>query len=138
MAARSFFRARLLLSCFKRNSRISETVSTSTTSVNSLYSRKIVSGVQCSSCKGKTAIVGWIGSARTRKMVIKIENQHTTTSYLFITNFHKLYTTFAERALVAILSNTPTTSSARTPRVTRTKRILATIVEQFDEKNREE
>ena len=39
MAARGFFRARLLLSCFKRNSRISETVYTSTTLVNSLYSR---------------------------------------------------------------------------------------------------
>ena len=56
MAARGFFRARLLLSCFKRNSRISETVSTSTTLVNSSYSRQIVSGVQCSSFKGKTAI----------------------------------------------------------------------------------
>ena len=90
--------------------------------MNSLYSRKIVSGVQCSSCNR-----GRIGSARTRKMVIKIEKQQTTTSYLFITNFtnlHKLYTTFGKRALVAILSNTPTTSSARTPRVTRTKKIL--------------
>ena len=47
MAARGFFLARLLLSCFKRISRISETVSTSTTSVNSLCSRQIVSGVQC-------------------------------------------------------------------------------------------
>ena len=55
MAARGFFRARLLLSCFKRNSRISETVSISTTLVNSLYSRQIVSGVQCLSFKGKTA-----------------------------------------------------------------------------------
>ena len=56
MAARGFFRARLLLSCFKRNSRISETVYTRTTLVNSLYSRPIVFGVQCSSFKGKTAI----------------------------------------------------------------------------------
>ena len=39
MAARGFFCARLLLSCFKRNSRISETVSTSTTLVNSLCPR---------------------------------------------------------------------------------------------------
>ena len=47
MAARGFFRARLLLSCFKRNSRISGTVSTSATLVNSLCLRQIVSGVQC-------------------------------------------------------------------------------------------
>ena len=39
MAASGFFRARLLLSCFKRNSRISETVPTSTTLVNSLCPR---------------------------------------------------------------------------------------------------
>ena len=56
IAARGFFRARLLLSCFKQNSRISETVSTRTTLVNSLYSRQLVSRAQCSSFKGKTAI----------------------------------------------------------------------------------
>ena len=56
MAARGFFRARFLLYCFKRNSHISETVFTSTTLVDSLYSRKRVSGVQCSSFKGKTVI----------------------------------------------------------------------------------
>ena len=33
MAARGYFRARFLLYCFKRNSRITETVFTSTTSV---------------------------------------------------------------------------------------------------------
>ena len=47
MAAPGFFPARILLSSFKRISRISETVSTSTTLVNSLCSRQIVSGVQC-------------------------------------------------------------------------------------------
>ena len=104
------------------------------TSVNSLYSRKIiVSGVQCSSCNR-----GGIGSAsRTCKMVIKIDNQHTIFSSQTFTNFrnlHKLYTTFGKRELVAILSNTPTISSARTPQVTRTKKILAAMVEQFDEK----
>ena len=56
MAARGFFRARFLLYCFKRNWHISETVFTGTTSVDSLYSRKRVSGVQCSSFKGKTVI----------------------------------------------------------------------------------
>ena len=117
MAARSFFRARLLLSCFKRNSRISETVSTSTTSVNSLYSRKIVSGVQCSSCKGKTAIVGGLGADR-KDSQNGYKNREPT-YYHKLSFHHKLCTTFAERALVAILSNTPTTSSARTPRVTR-------------------
>ncbi|XP_044183398.1 uncharacterized protein LOC122964032 [Acropora millepora] len=53
-------------------------------------------------------------------------------------DLHKLYTTFGKRALVAILSNPPTTSSAKTPRVTRTKRILAAIVKHFDEINHEE
>ena len=72
--------------------------------------------------------VGGIGSARTRKMIIKMENQHTTTNYLSFQNLHKLYKTFSKRALVAILSNTPTTSSVRTLRV----RILAAIVEHFD------
>ena len=76
--------------------------------------------------------VGGIGSARTRKMIIKMENQHTTTNYFSFQNLHKLYKTFGKRALVAILSNTPTTSSARTLRVTRAKRILAAIVEHFD------
>ena len=47
MAARGVFPARLLLSCFKQISRISETVSTITTLVNSLCSRQIVSSVQC-------------------------------------------------------------------------------------------
>ena len=52
MAARGFFRTRFLLCCFKQNSYISKIISTSTTSVNPLYSRQIVSGVQCSSFKG--------------------------------------------------------------------------------------
>ena len=52
------FRARLLLSYFKRSLRKSETVSTSTTPVKSLCSRQIVSGVQCSSFKGKISIDG--------------------------------------------------------------------------------
>ena len=56
--------------------------------------------------------------------------QNIAESGLSYDDLHKLYTTFGERALVAILSNPPTTSSARTPRVTRTKRILASIVEQ--------
>ena len=51
-----FFRARLFLSCFKRNSLISGSVSTRTTLDNPLYPRQIVSRVQCSSFKGKTAI----------------------------------------------------------------------------------
>ena len=53
-------------------------------------------------------------------------------------DLHKLYTTFGKRALVAILSNPPTTSSAKTPRVTRTKRILAAIVKHLEEINHEE
>ena len=35
--------------------------------------------------------VGGIGSARTRKTIIKMENQHTTTNYLSFQNLHKLY-----------------------------------------------
>ena len=53
-------------------------------------------------------------------------------------DLHKPYTTFGKRPLVAILSNPPTTSSAKTPRVTRTKGILAAIVKRFDEINHEE
>lgn len=53
-------------------------------------------------------------------------------------DLHKLYTTFGKRALVAILSNPSTTSSAKTPRVTRTQRILAAIVKHFEEINHED
>ena len=69
--------------------------------------------VQVSKAKLRSIVhaVGGIGSARTRKMNIKMENQHTTTNYLSFQNLHKLYKTFGKRALVAILSNTPTTSS---------------------------
>ena len=56
MAARGFFRARLFLSCFRRNWLISGSVPTRTTLDNPLYPRQIVSRVQCSSFKGKTAI----------------------------------------------------------------------------------
>jgi len=53
-------------------------------------------------------------------------------------DLQNLYTTFGKRAVVAILSNPPTTSSAKTPRVTRTKRILAAIVKHLEEINHEE
>ena len=56
-------------------------------------------------------------------------------SGLFYDDNHKLYTTFG---MVAILSNPPTSSSAKTPRVTRTKRILTAIVKHFDEISHEE
>ena len=48
------------------------------------------------------------------------------------------FTRFGKRGLVAILSNPPTTSSANTPRVIRTKRILAAIVKHFEETSNEE
>ena len=53
-------------------------------------------------------------------------------------NLHKLYTTFSKTALIAILSNPTTTSSAKTPQVTRTKRILAAIAKHLEEINHEE
>ena len=56
--------------------------------------------------------------------------QNIADSGLSYDDLHKLYSTFGKRALVAILSNPPTTSSARTPRVTRTKRILAVVTLQ--------
>ena len=68
-----------------------------------------------------------------RSMVLNIVD-----SGLSNDDLHKLYTTFGKKALVAILSNPPTTSSAKTPRVTRTKRILAAIVKHLDEINHEE
>ena len=64
--------------------------------------------------------------------------QNIADSGLSYDDLRKLYTTSGKRALVAILSNPPTTSSARTPRVTRTKRILAAIVKHFDGNNHEE
>ena len=47
MAARGFFRARSLLYCWRRNSHIKEALPARTTLVNSVYLRKIVSGIQC-------------------------------------------------------------------------------------------
>ena len=61
-----------------------------------------------------------------------------TDSGLSYDDLHKVYTTFSKRALVAILSNPPTTSSAKTTRVTRTKRMLAAIVKHLEEINHEE
>ena len=59
--------------------------------------------------------------------------QNIADSGLSYDDLLKLYTTFGERALVAILSNPPTTSSSKKPRVTRRKGILAAIVKHFDE-----
>ena len=63
--------------------------------------------------------------------------QSIADSGLSYDDLHKLYTRFGKRGLVAILSNPPTTSSAKTPRVTRTKRILAAIVKHFEETSNE-
>ena len=64
--------------------------------------------------------------------------QNIADSDLSYDDLHKLYTRFGRRGLVAILSNPPTTSSAKTTRVTRTKRILAAIVRHFEETRNEE
>ena len=64
--------------------------------------------------------------------------QNIADSGLSYDDLHKLYTRFGRRGLVAILSNPPTTSSAKTTRVTRTKRILAAIVRHFEETRNEE
>ena len=64
--------------------------------------------------------------------------QNIAVSGLSYDDLCKHYSTFGKRGIVAILSNPPSTSSSKTPRVTRTKRILAAIVKHFDEKNREE
>ena len=64
--------------------------------------------------------------------------QNIADSDLSYDDLHKLYTRFGRRGLVAILSNPPTTSSAKTPRVTRMKRILAAIVKHFEETSNEE
>jgi len=47
MAARGFIRARSLLYCWRRNSHIKEALPARTTLVNTVYLRKIVSGIQC-------------------------------------------------------------------------------------------
>ncbi|CAH3035083.1 unnamed protein product [Pocillopora meandrina] len=54
--------------------------------------------------------------------------QNIADSGLSYDDLHKLYIRFGKIGLVAILSDPPTTSSAKTPRVTWTKRILAAIV----------
>ena len=64
--------------------------------------------------------------------------QDIADSGLSYDDLHKLYMTFGKRALVTILSNPPTTSSARTPRVTRMKKILPAITQHFHENNCEE
>ena len=47
MAARGFFSPRSLLYCWRRNSHIKEALPAGTTKVNTVYLRKIVSGIQC-------------------------------------------------------------------------------------------
>ena len=64
--------------------------------------------------------------------------QNIAGSGLSYDDLRKLYSTFGKRGVVAILSNPPSTSLSKTPRVTRTKRILAAIVAHFDEKSHEE
>ena len=64
--------------------------------------------------------------------------QNIASGGLSYDDLRKLYETFGERGVVAILSNPPSISSSKTPRVTRTKRILAAIVAHFDENIREE
>ena len=64
--------------------------------------------------------------------------QNIADSGLSYDELHKLNTRFGKRGLVAILSNPLTTSSAKTPRVTRTKRILAAIVKHFEKSSNEE
>ena len=64
--------------------------------------------------------------------------QNIVDSGLSYDDLQRLYTRFGKRGLVAISSNPPTTSSAKTPRVTRTKRILATLVKHFEETSNEE
>lgn len=64
--------------------------------------------------------------------------QNIADSDLSYDDLHKLYTRFGRRGIVAMLSNPPTTSSAKTTRVTRTKRILAAIVRHLEEISHEE
>ena len=64
--------------------------------------------------------------------------QNIADSGLSYDELHKLNTRFGKRGLIAILSNPLTTSSAKTPRVTRTKRILAAIVKHFEKTSNEE
>ena len=71
--------------------------------------------------------------AITRSMAQKIAG-----SGLSYDDLRKLYSTFGKRGIVAILTNPPSSSSSKTPRVTRTRRILAAIVKHFEENSREE
>ena len=64
--------------------------------------------------------------------------QNIAGSGLSYDDLRKLYTTSGKRGIVAILSNPPSISSSKTPRVTRTRRILAAIIKHFDQNNSRE
>ena len=71
--------------------------------------------------------------------ITKSMAQNIAGSGLSYNDLRNLYTTFGKRGIVAILSNPPSISSSKTPRVTRIRRILAAIIKHFDQNyNREE
>ena len=70
--------------------------------------------------------------------ITKSTAQNIAGSGLSYNDLHKLYTTSGKRGIVAILSNPASISSSKTPRVTRTRRILAAIIKHFDQNNSRE
>lgn len=70
--------------------------------------------------------------------ITKSMAQNIAGSGLSYNDLRNLYTTSGKRGIVAILSNPPSISSSKTPRVTRTRRILAAIIKHFDQNNNRE
>ena len=70
--------------------------------------------------------------------ITKSMAQNIAGSGLSYDDLRKLYTTSAKRGIVAILSNPPSISSSKIPRVIRTRRILAAIIKHFDQNNSRE
>ena len=76
---------------------------------------------------------------KTVQLLLKSMAQNIAGGGLSYNDLRNLYTTLGKRGIVAILSNPPSISSSKTPRVTRTRRLLAAIIKHFDQNyNREE
>lgn len=91
------------------------------------------------STKWTSSNIQWeLFNASNNRLIKRSIEQNIANTGLLYDDLQKLYTTFSERVPVGIFSNPSTTSTAKMPRVTRTKRTLAAIVKHFEEKNHEE
>ena len=106
MATRGFFLARSLLYCWRRNSHIKKVLPARTTSVNSVYLRKIVSGVQCfPNFKGNSIDRDSHRDTRTRKVDVNIENEQKPCVKVLQSKSRRLSLTTTTTANVVLASN---------------------------------